>query len=138
MLEISPTASIDAVIFRGRCLVMPDDVDGGTDPTGVGAPPLMDSAYAAGYLVVTTVAADRLAVSVTVNGRVHHREAVTAGNRVHVVRQLDQQVILMVHSGELTYRDVQEMDVQAGRVYRIEKLGPKSSRIYAPSVEELQ
>jgi DNA sulfur modification protein DndD len=51
------------------------------------------------------------------------------------VQGLDRQVVLMVHSGELTPGEVREMDVGVGRAYRIEKLGPKSSEIFATSLE---
>ncbi|MGA2307716.1 MAG: hypothetical protein ABSH29_26530, partial [Acidimicrobiales bacterium] len=46
------------------------------------------------------------------------------------VQGLDRQVVVMVHSGELTFEDVQHMDVSIGRAYRIEKLTPKSSTVY--------
>jgi DNA sulfur modification protein DndD len=51
------------------------------------------------------------------------------------VQGLDRQVVLMVHSGEFTAEHVREMNVPVGRVYKIEKVGPKSSRIYPASLD---
>lgn len=53
-------------------------------------------------------------------------------NRQRILRwieRLDQQTILMVHSGEFEAREVEAMGVQPARTYVIEKTGAKTSQI---------
>lgn len=60
-------------------------------------------------------------------------------NRERILRWvegLDRQVVLMVHSGELTPAEIQAMSVEVGHVYRIQKTGPKASEILSSSLDE--
>ncbi len=52
------------------------------------------------------------------------------------VRGLDQQVILMVHSGEFTPEEVETMGIDAGRAYRIRRSGFQTSEIIPLGWEE--
>jgi DNA sulfur modification protein DndD len=54
-------------------------------------------------------------------------------NILRWVQNLDRQVVLMVHSGELTAEDVLGMGIDVARTFRIEKIGAKSSAISSGS-----
>ena len=91
--HLTPRRSPGAVLFRSRCMTLPDSrIDGKTcDPDAKSSQiPYIDAAYSAGYLVVAHSNDDGTRVSVAVNGHSTYYSDVPGGCRVSVVRQLDQ------------------------------------------------